>query len=365
MREKLIERAKHFYEKNEPACTAGLFICGFLFDTLAVGRIDAVHNIIHQACYLVLCGFFTGLELREVYGDFTPPERFKTAWRYHAGATHFMLGTLLNIYTLFYFKSASFVASFVFMILLGSLLAINELKPFERSGTTMRMSLFSLCLVSYFTYLVPVLVGSIGVLPFLGSLAGAAAAVGVLVWRLQRRLPDRPQLVWRHVLVPFAVVELVFAGLYFAKLIPPVPLSISSIGIYHEVRQEGERYALTLTRSKWRFWQRGDQSFLARPGDKIFCFTSVFSPTRFKERLQVRWTYLDPVIGWQDADAIPLDIVGGREEGWRGFTMKSRYKPGRWRVRVETSDGRELGRIGLEVTLDPASGPRASRTVWR
>ncbi|MEQ1919303.1 MAG: hypothetical protein ABL955_08900, partial [Elusimicrobiota bacterium] len=164
----MLERFKKFYRENEPACTVAFFVAGFLFDTLAVGRIDKLHNILHQASYLSLCAFFTSLELRERHGGFTPPERFKTAWRYHAGATHFMLGTLLNIYTLFYFKSASLSASFFFLLILAGLLAVNELKPFENSAVTMRMALFSLCLISYFTYLVPMLVGSIGALPFLG-----------------------------------------------------------------------------------------------------------------------------------------------------------------------------------------------------
>ena len=73
----MLERAKTFYRDHEPACTVAFFIAGFLFDTLAVGRIDKLHNILHQASYLALCAFFTTLELREQHGVFTPPERFK------------------------------------------------------------------------------------------------------------------------------------------------------------------------------------------------------------------------------------------------------------------------------------------------
>ncbi len=153
-RPRLSERAKAFYHEHEPACTVAFFVAGFLFDTMAVGRIDELKGIIQQAVYLVLCALFTSYELREQYGDFAPPERFKTIWRYHAAATHFMLGTLLNIYTLFYFKSASLGTSFLFLLFLAGLLAVNELKPFEGSGTSLRISLVSLCLVSYFTYLV-------------------------------------------------------------------------------------------------------------------------------------------------------------------------------------------------------------------
>lgn len=361
----LLERVKLFYHENEPACTAGLFVLGFLFDTLAVGRIDHLHNIIHQAVYLTLCAVFTGLELREKHGAFSPPERLRGAWAYQAGATHFMLGTLLNIYTLFFFKSASLTASFLFLLFLLGLLAVNELKPFESSGTALRMSLFSLCLVSYFTYLVPVLVGSIGAWQFLGSMASASAVVAFLAWRLMAALPVRPDAVWRSLLIPYALVLAAFVALYFSKVIPPVPLSISEIGVYHDVRREGDSFVLTSMRPRWKFWQRGDQVFLARPGDRIHCFVSVFSPARFTERLSVRWFFKDPARGWVESDAIPLDIAGGRDGGWRGNTAKARFVPGDWRVLVETSDGRELGRIGLTVVSDPSDSQRNPRILRR
>lgn len=360
----MLERAKRFYEEHEAACTVGFFAAGFLFDTLAVGRIDKLHNILHQASYLALCALFTSLELRERHGRFEPPARLKTAWRYHAGATHFMLGTLLNIYTLFYFKSASLGASFLFLLILAALLAINELKPFESSGTLLRTSLFSLCLVSYFTYLIPTLMGRIGALPFLGSLAAASACVALLAWRLHVRLPGQEEDVRRHVVYPFAAIAGLFAVLYFAKAIPPVPLSLSEIGIYHEVRRMEGGFALVSTRPRWKFWQRGDQDFLARPGDALYCWVSVFSPTNFRERLEVHWRFKEPG-GWGEPEIIALPITGGRDEGWRGFTVKSKFKPGRWRVEIVTSDGRELGRIALRVAPDESAGARAGRVIRR
>jgi hypothetical protein len=360
----MFERAKQFYNEHEPACTAGFFAAGFLFDVLAVGRIDELRNMLQQALYLLLCAFFTGLELREGRGKFTPPQHLRTVWRYHVGATHFMLGTLLNIYTLFYFKSASFGTSLLFLLFLISLLAVNELKPFKNSGTLLRMALFSLCLLSYFTYLVPTLLGHIGVMPFLGSIVGAGGCAAALVWWLYSRMPGERPAVRRNVVYPFASVAALFCALYFAKVIPPVPLSLSEIGVYHGVRREGDRFALSSLRPRWKFWQRGDQDFFSRPGDTIYCWVAVFSPTHFTDRLSVRWQFHEKD-GWGAPDDIPLEIAGGREGGWRGFTVKANYKPGPWRVEIVTSDSRELGRIGLTVIPDDSTGPRTMRTIWR
>ncbi|MFH1619393.1 MAG: DUF2914 domain-containing protein, partial [bacterium] len=208
------------------------------------------------------------------------------------------------------------------------------------------------------------LMGRIGVVPFLGSIAGASACIAALTWRLYARMPDNRQAVRRHVVYPFAAVAALFTVLYFVKVIPPVPLSLSEIGVYHEVRREGDRFALTSTRPRWKFWQRGDQSFLARPGDKIYCWVSVFSPTRFRERLGVHWRFHEPD-GWSKPETIPLPITGGRDGGWRGFTFKANYKPGRWRVEIVTSDGRELGRIDMTITPDSSTSPRKPRIIRR
>jgi hypothetical protein len=363
--ESLALRAKNFYHAHEGACTVALFVAGFLFDTLAVGRIDKPHNIVHQATYLLLCAAFISTELTERFGGYVPPPRFQRVWPYRNGATHFMLGTLLNIYMLFYFKSSSFGTSFLFLAVLAGLLAANELKPFESSGTTLRMTLFSLCLISYFTYLIPTLAGAIGWLPFIGTLAASTGCVAALFARLKSRVKEPRLVLGRLVVAPYACVALSFAVLYFAKVIPPVPLSLSEIGIYHDVKREGDQFILSELRPRWRFWEKGDQRFLARPGDALYCYASIFSPTRFKERLQVRWLYRDPVAGWEEFDAIPLDIAGGRDGGWRGFTTKTRWKPGAWRVKVETSDRRELGRIDLRIIADETTGPRTPHRLTR
>jgi hypothetical protein len=52
-------------------------------------------------------------------------------------------------------------------------------------------------------------------------------------------------------------------------------------------------------------------------------------------------------------DSIPIKIVGGREEGFRGFGVKSNYQPGEWKVQVETTDEREIGRVYFTLEIAP------------
>jgi hypothetical protein len=55
------------------------------------------------------------------------------------------------------------------------------------------------------------------------------------------------------------------------------------------------------------------------------------------------------------AGPCPIRITGGRAEGFRGYGFKTKYSPGEWKVQIETTDGREIGRVYFDVELAPAS----------
>ena len=63
--------------------------------------------------------------------------------------------------------------------------------------------------------------------------------------------------------------------------------------------------------------------------------------------------------GWALQDTIPIGILGGREQGFRGYGTKTRFQPGSWKVQIETTDAREIGRIYFSVENAPA-GARSS-----
>ena len=359
----MVQRVQDLYRKHERWVPIAFFILGFLFDTIMLQRIDELSTIIQQALYLVIAGGLISIELIETTREINPPKLLNKIWRYREALLHFLLGTLLNSYAIFYFKSASSLTSFVFIALLVILLILNEFKRFGKSQIKVHMAFLSLCLISYFVSLMPILLGYIGTLPFLGSiLASALASYGF--YRLQKYLlGSESNLLRTHFLIPFPVTQLTFVILYFAHAIPPVPLSVSYMGIFHGVSKQEGNYQLSYTRSKWKFWQNGDQSFQARPGDSIFCFVRVFSPARFNDMLQVRWLYWDQSKGWLPSDAIPMPVLGGREEGYRGVTKKNNYQAGEWRVQIETMENREIGRINFTVENDQSTEEREVKMI--
>ncbi len=347
------------YKKYQAYLPAAFFVVGFLFDLLTTDRIDRAFSLWQQAFYLFLL-------LLLVYWEVVTPKRFLETqgvlpklWNWHVEALHFLFGSLLSLYTIFYFKSASMMTSFLFMFFLTGLLVINELPQLQKRGVMVRSALLALCLASYLTYLVPVATGAIGPYAFVLAMIIAMAVFLLLCSRVHKTREDT-HWVKKNMLLPGMAVQIAFVALYFFKILPPVPISLKHIGIYHSVAKENGLYVLNYERSWWRFWQSGAQTFLKREGDSIYCFVSVFSPTEFQEQLRLVW-YKASDTGWVQRDSVPLDIRGGRDHGFRGYAVKANYEPGDWQVRVKTSDDREVGRISFEVIESSEGGPRQ----WR
>jgi hypothetical protein len=357
----MFEKTRGVYQKYQRWTPIAFFIAGFIFDAFMLRRVDELLTIVQQAVYLFISAILIRYELLESQRELAVPGWFKKIWHYREDALHFLMGTLMNAYTIFYFKSASAITSFVFIVLLAFLLVMNEFGRFGKSQTQVHVAILSLCLISYFVTLVPIVLGFMGIIPFLIANGVALLVFWLFTVWVRPLFHENPHDLRKQVQLPFAGILSLFAILYFAHAIPPVPLSVRYMGVYHNVVKEGGNYRLTYSPDQF-FWHHGDQTFRARPGDSIFCFARIFSPTRFKDQLQVRWLYDDPKRGWQTSDIIALPIVGGREEGFRGFTKKTNYQPGDWRVQIETKDSREIGRLNFTVESDSGDSERAFAT---
>lgn len=366
----------HTLRQQHPRAEHALFFAaGFLFDTLAVGRIDEAWTLLQMAAYLAVLATLMLMEERHRAGLFSPPWLLARAWRFAEDAIHFLFGTLLNVFTLFYLKSTSGLLSLLFLVFLGALLVVNELPRFRKRGPMVRFALLSMCLTTYLALLLPVLLGFLSRWLFVAAVVLSCAALAGLLRSLPRGTDDTWSMGERMAGPAFGMQALLVIA-YFAGIIPPVPLSVQYMGIYHEVAIEsqseaagtaapgtaapaaGRTYLLKHQRPWWLPWRHGDQDFRAREGDVVHCFARIFAPNGFRDAIFVHWRVKGANGRWEDQGRARLEISGGRDAGFRADATKKNYRPGRWRVEIETEDGRDLGVIYFTLRDDPSTEDR-------
>lgn len=347
-------RAREFLAHNQNLlCFAG----GFLFDSLTLNRIDAWLDLATQAAYLVGLTTLIVLLRRQESGSWRPPERLAPWWAYSEELLHFLIGGLLSAYYIFYTKSGSAAQGGLFVCALLALLVFNERPEARRWDWGFRLALHAFCAVSFLVYLVPVLAGTMGDRIFTLSWALAAALSAGVVGLCAREELDLRAALRRLAPAPAAVL-LAIAGLYFLRWMPPVPLSLQYLGIYHGVERAGAGFRLSYEKRPWAFLRSEDRPYYARAGDRLYCFARVFAPRGFKHKVALHWLLKDAKGAWVSRDRIELPILGGREAGFRGYAYKLNYEPGDWLLRVETEDHRVVGQTQFRVLADDRPDPR-------
>jgi hypothetical protein len=341
-------RFLEFYQRYTVLVSIIVFTCGFLVDIYTIRRIDNLFGLIQQGIYLIVLGTLLILEIQISSGTVKLTKRREKFWQYHNLFVHFLFGSLLSLYTIFYYTSASAVTSFLYILLLACLMLANEFGKIRSVGLPVRVILYAICTLSYFSFFYPILLGRIGALPFWLGFTSSLVTLS-LIWIFNFRSITHFK---KQIVYPALAVHLFFVIGYYTSLIPPVPVAVKKIGAYNEVVKLEGQYIGKYTGSFWEKWYFGPQELLVRPGDKVTILLSIFSPARFQDQVFLKWYYQDAGRGWSLEDTIPLNILGGRKEGFRGYGSKQFYKLGNWRIIVETSDGREVGRIKLEIKAD-------------
>ena len=139
-------------------------------------------------------------------------------------------------------------------------------------------------------------------------------------------------------------------ALYFANIIPPIPLSLRESGVYHNIIRSGSGYILEQERKT--FFQKliPGQTVHVNQGERVYVYTAIFAPSDLKTRIYHHWEYYDKNKNdWVDRDRLSFNISGGRKLGYRGYSFKSAVEPGKWRVIAKTENGQVLGRVSFRI----------------
>lgn len=327
------------------------FILGFIVDTITLNRVDQLFDNIILFSYVVLAMLSIVLlysAIAERFGERT--SMFLKKWS--PVLMQYAFGGLLSGMLIFYGRSGPILESWPFILMIIGVIFGNETIK-DRSGRLVyNLVIFFTGLFAYVVLVVPVFIGKMGAWVFVGS---GLLALAIMFWFfkiVERIVPNFVQLQKRTIIFIIGLIYALFNMLYFANIIPPIPLSLKHVGIYHNVVRVDDTYTLSYEKPSWWEWYRNsDRSFRYTEGQSIYCYASVFAPSRLATNVYHRWEYYDAAEEkWvTHGDPIPYSITGGRGDGYRGYTLINAYHEGTWRCVVETARGQVIGSEKFEI----------------
>ncbi len=331
------------------------FLGGFLVDNITLNRVDQVFDNVILATYVVLSMVALLVLYAGTAGKFSETMNVR-ARKYAPLFVQFAFGGLLSGMLIFYGRSGAWAQSWPFLLLILSVIYGNETIRDRSKRLVFNLAIFFIGLFSYVVLVIPVFTGYMGPWVFVGSGLVALFITYVFIQVLFHIIPNFLTIHMRSIVFTLGSIFASLNILYFTNVIPPIPLSLKEVGIFHSVvRFDNGDYQLRYEPGKW--WQPfkdSDKTYHAASGDNVFCFAQVFAPTKLSTEIVHVWEYKDPVTGdWTERSRLSYAIAGGRDGGYRGYTLIKNYQEGRWRCSVETARGQVLGREYFTVTTEP------------
>ncbi|MFM2331159.1 MAG: hypothetical protein RLZZ26_666, partial [Candidatus Parcubacteria bacterium] len=343
-------------QKREKHLSALAMIAGFVTDNLFFTRVDLLQTQLLLAGYAIAC--FVSIPVLHFIEIRRERLGRDARWRVLLPfVTQFALGGFWSAFVIFYGRSADFAASWPFLILLALVFLGSEY--FHRYHTRLVFTsvLFFFALYSCAIFILPIYTHTIGTVTFLesGALAVGIFALFTMVLRVlaRRRFLDD---VWR-IRAGAGIVLVLMNLFYFTNILPPLPLSATATGVYHDIERIPGAYLGTQESGQpWTVRYLGFAPTLHLfSGDAVYAYSSVFAPTALTTSVVHRWQWYDPTTGaWVTKATVTYSIVGGRDSGYRGYTLLPISDAGEWRVNVETVDGRLIARLPFTVELATA-----------
>ena len=342
------------FKRYERQLSAAAMLAGFAFDNYFFGRVD------HPATQVVLLAYVVvtvlavlGLHFVESWP--VSDQVSKKGRPALSALSQFTLGGLWSAFLIFYGRSAVVATSWPFLALLAGMLVGNEVFRKYHARLAFTCTLLFFAMFSYTIFAFPMLTGQMGQRTFLTSGALSVGAFLVVLFALRVIGRERLQEAWRGIVLGSLGVFTAINIFYFTNILPPLPLTLANAGVFHSVVKEGDTYRAAAEQGPWLRTPGTAPVMHVASGDRLYLYSAVFAPIMLKTDVLHIWQYYDDAIGrWQTEASVRFSIMGGREGGYRGYSVKSAPRAGRWRVNIETPDGLLIGRVPFMVAA--ASG---------
>ena len=360
------ERIRGFYSRYERHISSTALVGGFLFDIFTLTRVDEfLENFWIMGHLLVAAAGIIALNLYEKsktgeekqgaepvkLSDMTIGKKPDTFHILLIIAIQAAFGGLMSTFLVFYFRSATFSAAWPFLLILIVAFVCNELLKHRYSRLSFQISYLFLSIFSFAIYFLPVVTHQIGPKIFIAS--GIASLIAIAIFLVILFFATREKFYKSKWLVAAGIggIYIVFNILYFANIIPPIPLSLKDAGVYHSLSRDVDgNYVVEYENEGIKSYFTAYDPYHYVSGDIVYAYSSVFSPTDININIIHQWQYYDATTKkWTDSARVVLPLVGGRDGGFRTYSENSDLTPGLWRVNIQTTQGQLLGRIKFDV----------------
>lgn len=345
-----MKKLTEFFSHHKHHLATIAFVGGFLVDIITFRTINLDISQIILAGYLIILAGSILVLASPLHRGVSKIDQSMRSWL--PVIQQYVAGNLLSAFLVLYFSSGSLSQSWPFLIIVALAALSNETFFIEKYRLPFQTTLFFLNLVLFFALATPIALGSLGLITFLSSIA-ISVAFFVLFFLLGRFFAPNAFLenTLRIVGGALSVVVIVIL-LYVTHLIPPIPLSGKSIDAYHSVVRVGDTYIATDEARSWgeRFFDIQGVTLHLASGESAYVFSAIFAPAHFGARVVHQWELFEPALGkWVIKNIVSFPILGGRKDGYRGYSLIEDPALGRWRVSVKTPDGAVISRMYLIV----------------
>ncbi|MFW6025899.1 MAG: DUF2914 domain-containing protein [Candidatus Woesearchaeota archaeon] len=342
-------KLRKFYERYEKYLIPAALTFGFITDNFTF-RVIGFSNLIYVFLGHLL---FVGVNIGAInyFKENPPTGRIKHYWQFLAPLfVQFSFGNLFNGFLIYYFQSGSFFASWPFFLVLILLIIGNEVTRRYDITPILQISVYFFSIFAYLNLVFPHVLKSLGVSVFLGSgLLSLVSIIGFIyiTSRFSKRIKIRKKKLWTAVALVFIFVNV----LYFTNLIPPIPLALKDVGIYHNITKTNNHYEVI--GEKCQNWDRclftKKKIHITKEKEPIYIFNAVHAPSEMNLEVVHEWKRYDSQKDeWITKAKLDYPMQGGREEGYRFYTYKQ-VTPGLWQVDIKTKRGQIIGRKSFQV----------------
>ncbi|WP_026812768.1 DUF2914 domain-containing protein [Arenibacter certesii] len=351
---------RKFIKRHEKYAPIIFFVAGFIFDSLTLGRIDRLYDLV------VLCLHMSSLTIALFLYNLADDGRWKNTIlgryeQYLPLAIQFFFGGLSSAFVIYFSRSVSLSRTISFFVILVLLLFANELLKKRISNKYLQFGVYFFISFTFFTFIIPVFISEMNTTIFLIS-GGVSLFCTLLVITIIYGISPstRSEIHYGKIVGLILSIYVLINVFYFFRMIPPVPLAMQTGMVAHNIELENNSYHVTYERDEWYvFWRDHKSEYIHKPGENVYVFSSVFAPTDLKKSIYHRWIwYNDDSSQWEIMDDIGYEITGGRDGGYRGYTYKNNVKPGLWSVEVITDEELVLGVIDFEIVIDSTLQPK-------